>query len=119
MHKEDHGFEDYLKRITKEVYRDMALGEETAQKPSNAGSKKTWKEANLDDTPDLQYKLRQLLMTHRIKSGFLQSDVAKSMGVTQAMISQYEAGKSNQTIYFVQRYAAAIGIEIKLSAEAL
>ena len=119
---EKHGFDinSYLEKMMDEI-EDEYLKEKKQLRASPfalndqlIAKTKKWMASRSDDAPDLEYNIRQIIISARHKSAFSQREIAEKIGTTQAVISQYESGKSNPTIYFIQRLADALGIEIKL-----
>lgn len=54
------------------------------------------------------------LTAARRRAGLTQAEVAELMGTTQSAVSRVESGRSVPTIDFVDRYARALGVTIRL-----
>ena len=46
--------------------------------------------------------------------GLRQTDVAALMGTSQSCVSEFERAKTNSELAFVARYAAAVGVELRI-----
>lgn len=51
----------------------------------------------------------------RARSGLTQAQVAKKMGTTQSVVARIESGTHPPNIETLERYAAAIGAELRIS----
>lgn len=59
------------------------------------------------------YAVARALIEARSAAGFTQKDVAKKLGISQPAVARIESGK-NVSLKTLQRYASAVGREIKL-----
>jgi transcriptional regulator with XRE-family HTH domain len=57
------------------------------------------------------------LVTARLQLGLSQAEVAAQMGTSQSAVARLEAGEADMRLSTVQRYAAAVGREVKLFTE--
>lgn len=67
------------------------------------------------DSVELRYQFIQKLIELREENKVSQSQLAKKIGTTQAVISRIESGNVNVGIDMVQRIAAAFGRTAKVS----
>jgi transcriptional regulator with XRE-family HTH domain len=63
-----------------------------------------------------QTKLIRELKAVRISSGLAVTDVAKAMGVDDAVVYRFEKGGTNPTLATVRRYALAVGAMLEFGA---
>jgi DNA-binding XRE family transcriptional regulator len=75
----------------------------------NEEFKKEW------DSLELRYQFIQKLIELREENKISQSQLAKKIGTTQAVISRIENGSVNVGIDMIQRIAAAFGRTAKVS----
>ncbi|OGJ84226.1 MAG: hypothetical protein A2268_10750 [Candidatus Raymondbacteria bacterium RifOxyA12_full_50_37] len=72
---------------------------------------------NIDDTEfwtEMQRnRVGNLLEAARLKAGFTQEQAAKTMGVKQNMISDYENGRRRLSQRMAQRFADALGVKVE------
>lgn len=61
-----------------------------------------------------EYAVARALVEARSAAGFTQKDVAKKLGITQPAVARIESGK-NVSLKTLQRYASAVGREIRLN----
>ena len=66
---------------------------------------------------DGRQRIVEELVTARLQLGLSQAEVAAQMGTSQSAVARLEAGDADMRLSTVQRYAAAVGREIKLSTE--
>lgn len=59
--------------------------------------------------------LRAVLIEMKSKSGLTSTEIAARMGVSQPAVSRLERNVSSASISTLQRYAAACGMQLKLS----
>lgn len=57
------------------------------------------------------------LVTARLQLGLSQAEVAAQMGTSQSAVARLEGGEADMRLSTVQRYAATVGREVKLSTE--
>ena len=63
----------------------------------------------------LEYQVIDQLLTARARAGLTQDAVAQRMGTTKSAISRLErAGKHAPSLTMLQRYAKAVGCELKI-----
>ena len=67
------------------------------------------------DSMELRYQFIQKLIELREENKISQSQLAKKIGTTQAVISRIESGSVNVGIDMIQRIAAAFGRTAKVS----
>lgn len=67
------------------------------------------------DEETRQEELRELLAAMRKRANLTSTEVAARMGVSQPTVSKLERNAANASISTLQRYAAACGMELKLS----
>lgn len=80
---------------------------------ANARSRPGFKEA-YDDLA-LEYQVIDQLLKARARAGLTQDAVAERMGTTKSAISRLErAGKHAPSLTMLQRYAKAVGCELKI-----
>ena len=53
----------------------------------------------------------RLLAGYRLKAGMTQRELARRVGMTQSVVSEYERGKRTMTEKAAMRFAAALGID--------
>ena len=63
---------------------------------------------------DFEYKLHQVILQARAKSGMTQAEIAEKLGTGQSVISRYEAGGSNPSVRFIQRLVEVLGLKIRI-----
>jgi DNA-binding XRE family transcriptional regulator len=64
---------------------------------------------------ELEYKVADQMLKARSRAGLTQEAVAKRMGTTKSAVSRLEAaGKHAPSLATLDRYARAVGCEIKL-----
>jgi len=61
-----------------------------------------------------QYQLERAIIKARIERGMTQSELAKKVGTTQAVISRIESTNTNPTINMVNKIAKAFGKKLKI-----
>ncbi|MCI4234141.1 helix-turn-helix transcriptional regulator [Dickeya dianthicola] len=71
------------------------------------------KKASEDQTQEEE--LRAVLIEMKSKSGLTSTEIAARMGVSQPAVSRLERNVSSASISTLQRYAAACGMQLKLS----
>ncbi|MBA0160545.1 helix-turn-helix domain-containing protein [Pectobacterium versatile] len=71
------------------------------------------KKAYEDETQE--EALRAVLIEMKSKSGLTSTEIAARMGVSQPAVSRLERNVSSASISTLQRYAAACGMQLKLS----
>ena len=64
---------------------------------------------------DGRQRLVEELVTARRQLGLSQAEVAAQMGTSQSAVARLEAGEADMRLSTVQRYAAAVGREVKLA----
>lgn len=102
-----------MKNVNK-MHKELGLKEWTPFKRGllkDPEVKKAYNEANLE------YKLRELIITERIKKNVTQKSLAKKMKTTQSVISRFEAGKVTSRIDFIQRFMDALGLKLQIVAK--
>jgi ribosome-binding protein aMBF1 (putative translation factor) len=57
------------------------------------------------------------LSTARVERGLSQTEVAAQMGTSQSAVARLEAGDADVRLSTLQRYAAAVGVELQWSVE--
>ncbi|WP_175934772.1 helix-turn-helix domain-containing protein [Corynebacterium sp. Marseille-P4321] len=92
--------EDYLARNSADLNLDAFLGDPEIQ-------------VAFEDA-EARSEFVAYLRKIRSDSGITQSRVAQIMGTTQSAISDFENGDTDPQLSTVQRYARAIGVEIKV-----
>ncbi|WP_233965786.1 helix-turn-helix domain-containing protein [Pectobacterium polaris] len=80
---------------------------------SKALSNPEVKKAYEDETQE--EALRAVLIEMKSKSGLTSTEIAARMGVSQPAVSRLERNVSSASISTLQRYAAACGMQLKLS----
>jgi len=71
--------------------------------------KKAWEES------ETEYQIARKLIEHRLKNKLSQSDLAKKVKTTQAVISRIEGMSANPSIHLIKRLANAIKQPITLT----
>ncbi|MDF1523795.1 MAG: helix-turn-helix transcriptional regulator [Trueperaceae bacterium] len=67
------------------------------------------------DTLQTEYQVANELIAARARAGMTQEAVAQRMGTTKSAVSRLEsAGKHTPSVGTLQRYAKAVGCEIKI-----
>ena len=66
------------------------------------------------DKVEPQYQLERAIINARIERGMTQSELAKKVGTTQAVISRIESTNTNPTINMVNKIAKAFGKKLKI-----
>jgi DNA-binding XRE family transcriptional regulator len=67
------------------------------------------------DALALEYQIARELVAARARAGLTQDAVAKRMGTTKSSISRLEsAGKHTPSVGTLERYARAVGCELKI-----
>jgi DNA-binding XRE family transcriptional regulator len=67
------------------------------------------------DTLATEYQVARELIAARARAGLTQDAVARRMGTTKSSVSRLEsAGKHTPTVGTLQRYASAVGCELKI-----
>jgi DNA-binding XRE family transcriptional regulator len=67
------------------------------------------------DALELEYQVADQLLKARTRAGLTQDAVAELMGTTKSAISRLEgAGKHTPSLNTLQRYARAVGCELKI-----
>jgi DNA-binding XRE family transcriptional regulator len=67
------------------------------------------------DAMELEYLVAAQLLRARARAGLTQDAVAERMGTTKSAISRLEsAGKHSSSIATLQRYAEAVGCDLKV-----
>lgn len=66
------------------------------------------------DKVEPQYQLERAIIKARIERGMTQSELAKKVGTTQAVISRIESTNTNPTINMVNKIAKAFGKKLKI-----
>lgn len=61
-----------------------------------------------------EYAVARALIEARSAAGFTQKDVAQKLGISQPAVARIESGK-NVSLKTLQRYASAVGREIRLN----
>ena len=67
------------------------------------------------DISDGRQRLVEELVTARLQLGLSQAEVAAHMGTSQSAVARLEGGEADMRLSTVQRYAAAVGREVKLA----
>lgn len=67
------------------------------------------------DISDGRQRLVEELISARRQLGLSQAEVAAQMGTSQSAVARLEAGDGDMRMSTVQRYAAAVGREVKLT----
>ena len=62
--------------------------------------------------------IRVQLRRRRESLGMLQRDLAESLGTVQSHISELEQGQSSPTLPMLERWAYALGLEVRLHERA-
>ena len=65
--------------------------------------------------PDMARRRKDLsaeLVTRRLAAGLSQTEVAARMGTSQSAVARLEAGESDVRLSTLERYAAAVGLEL-------
>jgi ribosome-binding protein aMBF1 (putative translation factor) len=71
--------------------------------------KKAW------DESETEYQISRKLIEHRLRNKLSQSDLAKKVKTTQAVISRIEGMSDNPSIHLIKRLANAIDQTITLT----
>ena len=67
------------------------------------------------DALETEYQVANELITARSRAGLTQDVVAQRMGTTKSAVSRLErAGKHTPSVGTLQRYASAVGCELKI-----
>jgi len=67
------------------------------------------------DALETEYQVANELITARARAGLTQDVVAQRMGTTKSAVSRLErAGKHTPSVGTLQRYASAVGCELKI-----
>ncbi|MCP1388714.1 helix-turn-helix domain-containing protein [Corynebacterium sp. TA-R-1] len=69
-------------------------------------------ERHAEDLIDAQSDLRERLIELRTSSGKTQQEVAEIMGVTGALVADFESFSANPTMTTLRRYALAVGADV-------
>ena len=69
------------------------------------------------DISDRRQRLVEELVTARLQLGLSQAEVAAQMGTSQSAVARLEGGVADMRLSTVQRYAAAVGREVRLVTE--
>lgn len=80
---------------------------------AKASARKGFTEAY--DALELEYSVIQQLLKARTRAGLTQDAVAERMGTTKSAVSRLEgAGKHTPSLGTLQRYAQAVGCELRV-----
>ncbi|UEM39825.1 helix-turn-helix domain-containing protein [Pectobacterium aquaticum] len=89
--------------------KGISFSEVKAKALSNPEVKKAYEDETQEEA------LRAVLIEMKSKSGLTSTDIAARMGVSQPAVSRLERNVSSASISTLQRYAAACGMQLKLS----
>ncbi|GKX42280.1 hypothetical protein SOASR015_13140 [Pectobacterium carotovorum subsp. carotovorum] len=89
--------------------KGISLSEVKAKALSNPEVKKAYEDETQEEA------LRAVLIEMKSKSGLTSTEIAARMGVSQPAVSRLERNVSSASISTLQRYAAACGMQLKLS----
>lgn len=89
--------------------KGISFSEVKAKTLSNPEVKKAYEDETQEEA------LRAVLIEMKSKSGLTSTEIAARMGVSQPAVSRLERNVSSASISTLQRYAAACGMQIKLS----
>ncbi len=62
-----------------------------------------------------EYEVIKAIISHRIKRGWSQSDLAEAIGSRQPVISRLERGEGNPSLLTLSRIAKALDLSLKVS----
>ncbi len=66
---------------------------------------------------DIYYEISTKIFDYRISKGWSQKQLAKVLGVTQAMVSKLESGEYNYTIEQLWKISTKLGWKLNISFE--
>ena len=89
--------------------KGISFSEVKAKALSNPEVKKAYEDETQEEA------LRAVLIEMKSKSGLTSTEIAARMGVSQPAVSRLERNVSSASISTLQRYAAAYGMQLKLS----
>ncbi|KMK84628.1 helix-turn-helix domain-containing protein [Pectobacterium brasiliense] len=89
--------------------KGINFSEVKAKALSNHEVKKAYEDETQEEA------LRAVLIEMKFKSGLTSTEIAARMGVSQPAVSRLERNVSSASISTLQRYAAACGMQLKLS----
>ncbi|GKW04105.1 helix-turn-helix domain-containing protein [Pectobacterium odoriferum] len=89
--------------------KGISFSEVKAKAISNHEVKKAYEDETQEEA------LRAVLIEMKSKSGLTSTEIAARMGVSQPAVSRLERNVSSASISTLQRYAAACGMQLKLS----
>ncbi|RRO04363.1 helix-turn-helix domain-containing protein [Pectobacterium aquaticum] len=89
--------------------KGISFSEVKAKVLSNPEVKKAYEDETQEEA------LRAVLIEMKSKSGLTSTEIAARMGVSQPAVSRLERNVSSASISTLQRYAAACGMQLKLS----
>ncbi|GKX46921.1 helix-turn-helix domain-containing protein [Pectobacterium carotovorum] len=89
--------------------KGISFSEVKAKTLSNPEVKKAYEDETQEEA------LRAVLIEMKSKSGLTSTEIAARMGVSQPAVSRLERNVSSASISTLQRYAAACGMQLKLS----
>ncbi|AZK61204.1 MULTISPECIES: helix-turn-helix domain-containing protein [Pectobacterium] len=89
--------------------KGISFSEVKAKALSNHEVKKAYEDETQEEA------LRAVLIEMKSKSGLTSTEIAARMGVSQPAVSRLERNVSSASISTLQRYAAACGMQLKLS----
>lgn len=89
--------------------KGVTFSEVKAKALADPAVRAAWEEEHREE------EMQAMLNAMRLKAGLTQSEVAKRMGISSPAVSQLEHNVMNASLEMLERYAAACGVQIKLS----
>lgn len=62
-----------------------------------------------------EYEVVKTIISHRLKRGWSQSQLAEAIGSRQPVISRLERGEGNPSLHTLKRIAEALDLSLKVS----
>ena len=64
-----------------------------------------------------EFQIARVLLRARLRAGMTQKEVAERMGTTQSVVARMESGKPLPSLSSINRYARAVGSDVKITLE--
>lgn len=69
------------------------------------------------DSLSSEYEVIKIIIKHRLKKGWSQTDLAKAIGSRQPVISRLERGGGNPSLKTLSNIAKALDLKLKVSMQ--